>query len=146
MNFTMENIYLLLTCVFLLILCINLTRQIVNICQVENYLYASQILKSRRQINESSVYIISDLFLKKNQIIEAIQALQNVLRYKQLHDSFNIYSLSNLSNSLGCIYSQVCKYSAAIYYFRLAVSYNYRHIEALDNLTQLYEKISVKSG
>lgn len=124
MNHHIEFIYLLLVFVFLLLLSTNLTIQLLDIYYIEKKLHFLQLNLDNIYKNESLTYTLSNIYIKKRQWIDSIQALQKAQTYKLLHDINNIYSLSNLNNTISHIYKQLSKKKAAEYYCRRATNFN----------------------
>nr|YP_009294119.1 hypothetical protein Hrub_117 [Hildenbrandia rubra]AOM67361.1 hypothetical protein Hrub_117 [Hildenbrandia rubra] len=124
MNYLVEIVYLSLASILLLVLCINLTIQILNIYQVEKSLSIAVPSIDCKVFSESISYIISQLYIRKYQWIEAIQILQLTFKHKQSYDSFNKYSLSSLYHALAYTYRKSSKPMVAAYYTKLALSLN----------------------
>lgn len=122
-----EFIYLLLVFVFLLLLSTNLTTQLLDIYYIEKKLHFLQLNSANIYKNESLTYALSNTYIKKRQWINSIQALQKAQTYKLLYDMNNIYSLSNLNNTISHIYKQLSKKKAAEYYCRRAISFNNKY-------------------
>ena len=137
MNYLIEIIYLLLALVFLLILSVNLTMQILNIYQIERNLRNCILARCSKTAYESLTYNISQIYIKKCQWIEAIQTLQFTLRKQKLYSNINGYSLANLCNALGYVYGRTHQYIAAKHYFRLALTFNPKHIGASRGLKRI---------
>lgn len=126
-NHQIEFIYLLLVFVFLLLLSINLTIQLLDIYHIEKKLHFLQLNLDNIYKNESLTYALSNIYIKKRQWINSIQTLQKAQTYKLLHDINNIYSLSNLNNTISHIYKQLSKGKAAEYYCRRAINFNNKY-------------------
>lgn len=144
-NYNIEFIYLFSVFVFLLLLSINLTIQLLDIQYTEKKLHFLQSNLDNLHKNESLTYILSNIYAKKYQWINSIQALQKARTYKSLHDNNNTYSLANLNNTIGCIYKQLNKRRAAEHYFKRAKNFNNKNTATINDLNSINE-IKLKSS